>query len=132
IDGDLGQDLPLILQVNTGKNVVDVAVVADREYAAGGHACVVDLVDQRGGVSHHIFVQRGETGANGVLVVDLVAEICLDAAGVERPLHVAGNAVEEEIADLVRHEVDAAVAAKRGDLQVQLVHRFLIGNHAVI
>ncbi len=67
-----------------------------------------------------------------MLVVEEITGVGLQPAGVQRPIHIAGHAVEEQIAHRVRSEMHAAVAAKAGGLKIQIARGFLVGHHAVI
>ncbi len=65
-------------------------------------------------------------------VIDGITRIGLRAAGINVAIDLARHSVEEEITGLVRPEVDFAVSAEAGHLQVQVAGRLLVGDHSVI
>ena len=58
----------------------------------------------------------------------LITAVSLQAGGVERAMHFAGLAVEIKVADGVRREMLLALAAKGGDLKIQIPGGFLISQ----
>ena len=61
-------------------------------------------------------------------VAQLITAVGLQAGGVERAMHFAGLSVEIEVADRVRGEMLFALAAKGGDLKIQIPGGFLISE----
>src|ERR1043166_6647199 len=65
-------------------------------------------------------------------VVEEVAGVGLQAACVNAPVDIAGHAIEKQIADCIRTEMNATITAKGGDLQIQIADGFLICDHGVV
>ena len=68
-----------------------------------------------------------------MLVIDIIAGISLHTARDEAAIDIAGDAIKEKVAaGGIRHEVDAAIAANAGDLEVKVAEGFLVGDDGVI
>lgn len=63
-------------------------------------------------------------------VPELISAVSLQAIGETAAVDVGRNAVEHEIADRVRNEMQRAIAGKGRQLQVQPVDRSLHCDHA--
>ncbi len=61
-------------------------------------------------------------------VADAPSGIFLDAVDKALAVHVRSHAIDNQIAERVRIEVQLAVAVEIGDLKVDVVDRFLVGG----
>ena len=66
-----------------------------------------------------------EAGAHRMGVVEAVGAVALDAVDEGAAIDVRRDAVEDQVADRVGHEMDAAVAGEIGELEIEVVDRFL-------
>ena len=131
IEGEGGKHFPFVLQIQACKQTVERMVVRDvcqgRWIPAG-----VQVEDRGGGV---VLIPRGQkrpAGSDRMGVAQLITAVGLQAGGVECSMHLAGLSVEIEVADWVRGEMLFALAAKGGDLKVQIAGGFLISEDTVI
>ena len=67
-----------------------------------------------------------------MLVVKDITAIRLQAARIERSIHVGGHSVEVEVPRGIGKKMHAAVATVTGDLKIQVTRRFLVGQHTVV
>ena len=77
-----------------------------------------------------LFAADGKAGAERMGIVDDVGSVALDAVAVGFARDVGGDAVDQEVADLVRHEMQEIVACEIGQLPIKAVDRTLQGEHA--
>src|SRR6202158_4668260 len=122
-------DLPLVLKISA-KQPAGLRAGSDpsgwRIHRTAGHG----VESQYGG---YIGDQRalrtdGKSEAEGVGVADAPGGIFLDAIDKALTLDIRSHPVDNEVADRVRHEVQLAVAVKRGELEVDVIDRFLVGD----
>jgi hypothetical protein len=79
-----------------------------------------------------LFGAEEKAGADGVRGSDLIRAVGLDAVGKGLADDVGGNAVDQQIAKLIRRVVQAVKTREIGNLTVKAVDRSLQRQHAVL
>ena len=105
-------------------------VVGDRIWRVDRIAHRIDRLDQRLIADGGLFAADGEAGAQRMRRVDDVGGVALDAVAVRFAGDVGRDAVDQKIADRVRHEVQEVIAGEIGQLPVEAVGRALQRQHA--
>ena len=105
INRELLERFPFILQIKAVEVAVLVVIIDDTLRRSAGLITVgVDRKNERGGVDGRVLFSENQTGANCVLVVELVARVQFDAVGKNGSIDARRDAVEDEIANVIRLE----------------------------
>ncbi len=115
-------DFPFVLQIETVEVTVLVVIIDDalRRACRGFELPFASTgKTSRHRVDGGVLLGENSAGANGVLVVELVTRIELDAVGKNVAIDPRGDAVENQIADVIRTKKNRAVAIEDGRLEIE-------------
>src|SRR5438552_17691851 len=111
IDRELFERLPLVLQIETVEVAVLVVIIDDAQRGGAGLVAIgIDRKNKRSRIDGRVLLGENKTAANRMLVVEFVARIEFDAVGKNVAIHPRGNAVKNEVADVVRAKKDRTEA----------------------
>ncbi len=105
-------------------------VVGDRKWRVDRIAHRIDRLDQRLIADRGLFAADGESGAQGMCVVNNVGCVALHAVTEGFAGDIGRNAVNQKIADGIRHEVQEVITGEIRQLPVEAVRRALQRKHA--
>ena len=131
VDGELVGDLPFVLRIQAGEKAGRRDIVGDIERCIDRRSAD-DGLDQRRIADKRLFCAEEKAGTDGVRGIDLVRAVGLDAVGKGLADDVGGNAVDQQIAKLIRRVVQTVKAREIGNLTVKAVDRSLQRQHAVL
>ena len=129
IQRPLAVDLPFVLQIGAEQVTGLGAGIEHGERRIEGVADAVERQKGRGIVDQRIFRAGRESKAERVSIADAPGRIFLNAVDDAAAIDVGGDAIEDEIADRIRREMQRARAVEIGNLVVDAVGGFLIGEH---
>ena len=91
----------------------------------------IDRENKRGRVDGRVLFGKNEPGAKCMLVIELVARIEFDTVGKNGAVNPRGDAVEDEIANIVRAKKDRAVPIEDRRLEIEIARFLLVGQNLV-
>src|SRR4029077_13750055 len=132
IDGELFERFPFILQIES----IEVAVLAGvidnaQRNIAGLVAIGIDRENQCRRSDGGMLRSYKESAAERVLIVEFVARVQRDSIRENVAIDARGNAVENEIADIIGPKQDRTIKGENRRLDVEIVDLFLIGQNGI-
>ena len=132
IDRELFERFPFILQIES----VEIAVLAGVIYNAQGNvaglvAIGVDRENQCGRSDGGMLRVEKKSAAKRVLIVEFVARVERDAIRENVAINARGDAVENEIADIIGPKQDRAIKGENRRLHIEIVDLLLIGENGI-
>jgi len=126
------RELPFVRNIDAGEPAKQHVGIDCRERDVRQDLCASRTVDRQQLVrarDRGLFHARKESGAQRVRLVEAKRAVALDTVGDAAAIHVARHPIVHEVADQVGRELNGARAREIGELEVDVVDRFLQRKH---